>query len=339
MPHIHFLATRDNLFAVKQIETLIPSLAGRMTPIAYDALLRHVSRAYWGCQVKESYLAIQRHWSPGRTLVRNTGALGVRLFRYLGAPRQPKPGAYIFADLERLSPRELQKAAIAWHALSDAGAGIRLLNHPGRSMRRYELLRTLHERGINHFNAYRLTEARWPTRYPVFLRREDEHSGAMSPLLRTRGELEAALDGLHRKGEVRDGLMIVEFCDTADADGIYRKYGAFVVGDRVFASGVQFSRHWVQKRRDLSEPEMLREQRLYLEENPHEAALREIFRLAGIDYGRMDYGLLQGKIQVWEINTNPIITRLPLRQSVERQPIYEHLARNLTEALTLLAPS
>jgi len=161
----------------------------------------------------------------------------------------------------------------------------------------------------------------------------------MSPLLRSRGELEAVLDGLHRKGEVRDGLMIVEFCDTADANGIYRKYGAFIVGDRVFARHLMFSRDWVLKRRDLSEPEMLREQRQYVEENPHEAALREIFRLAGIDYGRMDYGLLNGKIQVWEINTNPWIRRLPFRQSVELQPIYEHLARNLTEALTLLAPS
>jgi hypothetical protein len=339
MAHIHLLATRGNLFAARQIETVVPSLAGQVTTIAYDALLRHMTRAYWWGQAKESYLAIQRHWLPGRHVVRNAGALGVRLFRCLSAPRQPKPGAYIFADLERLSPGELQKAAIVWQALTDAGAGIRLLNHPTRSMRRYELLRTLHERGINHFDAYRLTEARWPARYPVFLRREDEHGGAMSPLLRTRGELEAALDDLHRKGEVRDGLLVVEFCDTADVDGIYRKYGAFVVGDRVFARSVLFSRHWVQKRRDLNELEMLREQRQYLEENPHEAALRDIFRLARIDYGRMDYGLLHGKIQVWEINTNPLIMRLPVRQSVELQPIYEHLARNLAEALKLLAPS
>ena len=36
---------------------------------------------------------------------------------------------------------------------------------------------------------------------------------------------------------------------------------------------------------------------------------------------------------------NPFIMRLPVRQSVELQPIYEHLARNLAEALKLLAPS
>jgi hypothetical protein len=39
----------------------------------------------------------------------------------------------------------------------------------------------------------------------------------------------------------------------------------------------------------------------------HEASLREIFRLARIEYGRMDYALLGGRLQVWEINTNPTI--------------------------------
>ena len=35
----------------------------------------------------------------------------------------------------------------------------------------------------------------------------------------------------------------------------------------------------------------------YLRENPHEAELREIFSLARVEYGRIDYGVVDGRIQ------------------------------------------
>jgi hypothetical protein len=92
-----------------------------------------------------------------------------------------------------------------------------------------------------------------------------------------------------------------------DTRGLYRKYGAFIIGNRVFPKSVQFSRHWVQKSQALKEPELLREEIEYVEQNPHEKVLREIFALARIEYGRMDYGILNDRVQVWEINTNPTI--------------------------------
>jgi hypothetical protein len=340
MSRIHLLATRDQRIAVEQIESVVPRLTGRLVPIGYDALFRQMTPAYWWYQVKESYWDIAKHgWSSPREILHGAGSLSVHGLRYLQAPRRPDPGAYIFADLDHLSAAELQKAAIVWQALAEPGTGARLLNHPTRSMRRYELLRALHERGINRFDVFRLTEARWPARYPVFLRREDGHAGPSSGLLRTREELEMVVEALERQGEVRDRLMVVEFCDTADADGIYRKYGAWVVGDQVFANSVMFSRSWLQKHRDLDEPELLQEERRYVEENPHEDALREIFGLARIDYGRMDYGLLHGKIQVWEINTYPTVAAPPARRTVERQPIRAHFARRLASALERLTAS
>ena len=39
--------------------------------------------------------------------------------------------------------------------------------------------------------------------------------------------------------------------------------------------------------------------------------LREIFDLAQIEYGRIDYGMLDGKVQCWEINTNPGLALAP----------------------------
>jgi hypothetical protein len=335
---IYVLATRGYLSAAHQIQSLVPSLAGRVIPTPYDTLLRRMTRAYWKRQARESYWGVRTNrWSSTWEGLHAAVTLGVQLVRFLCCPGRPKSGTYVFTDLERLSPAELQKAAIVWQALAGTEIGIRLLNHPTRSMRRYELLRTLYERGINSFDVYRLTEARWPTRYPVFLRREHDHDGPISPLLRTRSELKMALDALYHQGEVRDRLMIVEFCDTADTNGIYRRYGAFVIGGHVFVNGVVFSRHWVQKKGDLDEPDMLREERQYVEENPHQDALREIFGLAGIDYGRMDYGLLDGKVQVWEINTNPTIIGSRLRRSVERQPIRERFDREMASALEQLA--
>ena len=39
------------------------------------------------------------------------------------------------------------------------------------------------------------------------------------------------------------------------------------------------------------------------------AWLRRVFAVAGVDYGRVDYGVLDGVPQVWEINLNPTIGR------------------------------
>ena len=51
----------------------------------------------------------------------------------------------------------------------------------------------------------------------------------------------------------------------------------------------------------------LYEEREYLRNNPHEGILREVFHLAGINYGRADYSMLDGRPQIWEINTNPTL--------------------------------
>jgi hypothetical protein len=57
----------------------------------------------------------------------------------------------------------------------------------------------------------------------------------------------------------------------------------------------------------------------YLVTNPHEAQLREIFELAHVEYGRIDYAMKDGRLQTWEINLNPTIGR-GLRMSSGRVP-------------------
>jgi hypothetical protein len=104
--------------------------------------------------------------------------------------------------------------------------------------------------------------------------------------------------------------MVVEFCATADEEGFYRKYAAFVVGNRVVARSLNYGREWMLKfgRNEYSRP-MVLEERDYVLSNPHEAQLAEIFRVGGVEYGRVDYSMKAGRVQTWEINLNPTIGR------------------------------
>jgi hypothetical protein len=227
----------------------------------------------------------------------------VRYEWLLGARRLPA-GTWVFADLELLSDAERARAAEVWHQLEASGS--RLLNHPLRTLRRYDLLTLLAQQGGNRFRVHRLRDAA-AARFPAFVRRENDHKGSRSPLLHGAAELEAELARLRAAGERPDDLLVTEFCDTADADGVYRKYAAFVIGDVILPRHLFFRRDWQVKRNQLVDDVFLDEERKYLETNPHERRLREIFAAAGIAYGRIDYSLLDGEIQVWEINTNPVI--------------------------------
>jgi hypothetical protein len=308
--------------------------AGRVVPVAYENLFRRMTPAYWWQRAREAWWDYLAPPSLLRRPCRRRAAREVvgRLVRYLRAPAVPPRGHYIFSDLELLSEDEAQRAALVWQAVAEAHPEVRLLNHPTRSMRRYELLRSLRERGMNTFDVYRLGEARSPVRYPVFLRVENDHGAARSPLLRTSEELAANVALLESQGWNRHSLLVTEFCDTIDAAGIYRKYSAFVVGDHVFPRGLQFSKHWVQKRADLLDDALLGEERAYVEANPHADVLRGVFRLARIEYGRADYGLRDGAMQVWEINTNPHITSVGARRRL-RPAIFDAAERRMAAAL------
>lgn len=238
----------------------------------------------------------------------------VRYEDVLGSDSLPE-GTWVFADLELLSDAERESAARLWDGL--AARDCRTLNHPTRSLRRYELLRRLHEQGSNRFAVYRATELSEPLRFPVFLHGEHDHLGRRSPLLHDRAQLDAALAELARSGERLDAQLVTEFCDTRDEAGVYRKYSAFVVGDAILPRHLFFDRDWQVKKARLVGDAFVREERRYVDANPHEKRLREIFAQARIDYGRIDYALLGGEIQVWEINTNPVITLSPRRSSRE----------------------
>lgn len=265
----------------------------------------------------------------GRALA---GRIRPLLYEHLPLVRRLPAGTFVFADVERLSPEAALEAVAVWDALAAEDGAVRVLNHPTLSMRRFELLRALHEQGVNRADVRRVTELRPAARFPVFLRRADDHAGSLSPLLHGQDELDAAIDRLTRAGARRDDLLVTEFCDTADADGVYRKYAAFRVGDRIVPRHVLFSRDWAVKIVDRHGPAEVAEELAYVRANPHRAELMAIFERARIEFGRIDYALLGGRIQVWEINTNPILGTFQDGGMPARAPVLAHVTPALAAA-------
>jgi hypothetical protein len=215
-------------------------------------------------------------------------------------------GTYVFADHERLTVRERSLAVEVWDRLAQAPMPTRLLNDPRTVLRRYQVLRALKRHGINDHTAYRLPEA-GKARFPVFVRRASVHNNSLTPLLHSRQELRRAIHALAARGHGLRDLLVVEYEETADEDGLYHMYGAYIVGDHVVPGSLVFDRNWIVNPSDslAPVPAQARLEREYLEHNPHEHWQRKVFRLANIDYGRMDFSIDAGRPRIWEINTHP----------------------------------
>jgi hypothetical protein len=247
--------------------------------------------------------------------------------------RRAPLATYVFSGLDHLCPAERELSAIVADRILESGAAV--LNHPRDVLLRYDLLREAYDAGINTFRAVRAGAASSPRvnartsdagiedlRYPVFLREENDHNGGLSPLLQDRNELEKGIVSLLLRGYRLDDLLIVEFCDTSDHALIFRKYSAFIVGDRTLPRYLNVSRAWMVKQTTrLFEMELADQELEFLATNPHAEWLERIFQLARVQYGRADYGMKDGVPQVWEINTNPTIGRM--NRARRRTPEHE----------------
>jgi len=217
-------------------------------------------------------------------------------------------GVYVLSALDQLLPAGLRFA----RAMADqlVAAGVRVLNHPALALRRYDLLDELFRRGLNRHRALRATDDLAGLRYPVFLREESHHTGALTPLLHTPELLRTELGRAVVRGLPLDDLLVVEFCDTADPAGAYRKYAAFIVGSEILPRSMALGGNWALKHSGSAFTEATaHEERAYLLGHTHDAELRAIFEASRIEYGRIDYALLEGRIETWEINLNPTIGR------------------------------
>lgn len=245
------------------------------------------------------------HW--GRELARSD----IRILRYehLLTETRFEPGTYVFTSFDEVrAPMGRYVDALATQ-LSNS-PDVRIFNDPRRVLRRFDLHEELLRLGRNSFRSFRANGDWSAARFPVFLRAERTHDGSLSPLLHSPLEVDTWIGRALALGRLIDDLLVVEFCDTADAGGWYRKYAAFNVNGRIVPRSLNYGRHWMLKfaGTDFS-MSMAREELEYVQRNPHEEEVREIFAIANIDYGRIDYSMLDGKVQTWEINLNPTIGR------------------------------
>ena len=216
---------------------------------------------------------------------------------------------YIFSDIERLDPDEQEMAARIYEELAVADPdGIRL-NHPLHSRRRFGLLRSLRDAGMNAFDAYRAGDDPRPKRFPVFVRDENGHDGPVSGLIPDQTSLEDWLLRFRNSGRSLDKYLAVEFLDTSDEGGGFTKFGAYMVNGEIIHQHVLFDNQWVVKFGDgqSDSPERVAFEREYAELQPHRDQLEAVFAMAGIDYGRIDYAIHENRVQTFEINTNPSV--------------------------------
>lgn len=243
-------------------------------------------------------------------------------------------GTYILTHFEALTPDQLRLVLRLHRRLKARPRSFRVLNDPSRFLDRPALLDLLFRRGINPFRAARLDAPLEHLKYPVFLRLADEHFSFDFKLLHNRRELDEhgrlLLDS--SPGLRPHDLLAVEYCDVSDGEDRFRKYSAMRIGERIIPRHVLASHHWMTKYPDLVDDRTVREEQDFVFHFPHEALLRPIFDLAGLEYGRMDYAFQGGQLRVWEINSNPVVVPAAGRTDPRRAPSQERSAAWILDA-------
>ena len=224
----------------------------------------------------------------------------------LGKKKSPK-GTYIFTDLERMDLWELRVYGELFHHFNNSGAAYRAINNPAKMMNRRVLLRALYLEGINDFNAYSLVEKTTPKKFPVFLRREYDHGVPLTGLLENKEELKKAIKKLQANREPIDGVLIVEYCAEPIEATLFRKLQCYRVGDEVIFHHCSYEHSWFVKYgvKNTATDALDQDEYKMVRNNAFEQEIRRVFLLSNIEYGSLDFGIVNGRVQVYEINTNP----------------------------------
>lgn len=222
----------------------------------------------------------------------------------LARRRLPK-ATYIFTDFDRLNFWQLELAANVYRQLQ--AAGCRVLNDPAQALSRLTLLQRLRRIGLNTFCVWPADQISLVDRFPVFIRTISAHRGNLSDLLHNKDELERALKSYISEGWPISDLMISEYrAEPLDGD-IFRKLAVHRVGDAFFHAPSTHERHWVAKygERGVAREAAYAADLKIVRDNPYIDAVEKAFNAAEIAYGRADCALVGGRIEIYEINTNP----------------------------------
>lgn len=259
--------------------------------------------------------------------------------------RSIKTGTWIFQDIERLTNNECIRASKIAARLESNGA--KVINHPARATSRYELQRKLFKAGVNQFEVYRADEHRVPERWPVFIRFECNHRSPNPNLLYSLDELSKALENYLAESIPLSSLLVVEYCGEAGSDGLWRKFSAYRVGHEIIHHHIVRQDSWVAKygnpALEFDDETWIRlrtEEKDFVMQQGDPLNLLQAFDLGGLEFGRADFNFVDGKVQIYEINTNPTMgvvdsnkERFP---AMPREPILRYSNNRIIETLSQL---
>ncbi len=213
-------------------------------------------------------------------------------------------GTYVFTDFDRLRTEQLVEAARVFRRLQENGC--RVVNDPARVLKRAPLLRALHRADINPFSAYSADGAH-PERFPVFIRIADDHKGARSDLIHDQASLDAAIEAAVAAGLPRCAILVTEYAAEPIQPGVFRKSSLYRVADRFVPDIWWYGRSWDIKgdRDNLVGEAFYSEELKMFHENSYPKELEKAFAIANIEFGRLDYALIQDRVCIYEINTYP----------------------------------
>ncbi|MEC8293143.1 MAG: hypothetical protein VX083_06585 [Pseudomonadota bacterium] len=246
--------------------------------------------------------------------------------------------SYIFSDFDRLSSTELTAAAAVYRKLAAAGA--KVINDPALALNRDDTIRRLHQSGLSDFTCFGPRSGEKPERFPVFLRTITGHRGVLSDLLHSEEECEIALKRAISQGYPLHDLVFIEYAAQPHPEtGFFQKHSAYFVEDTVVPSNIVNERNWVAKfgEANLATPEQYAQERRQMDDYPHEAWVREVFACLDVGYGRLDFGLVDGRPQAYEVNTNPTLGRSVDHPNPDRAVALQISRDRILEALGTVA--
>ncbi|HEX8444903.1 MAG TPA: hypothetical protein VF631_14785 [Allosphingosinicella sp.] len=179
----------------------------------------------------------------------------------------------------------------------------RLAGLPGAHVPKVIRLRT------NKQAAVRTAVSEVGMRFPVIARSAGVHDGKVIGVF---DEIEALLPQLAAKQD----HYLTEFVDFRSADGLYRKYRVFFIGERWFVRHMIVSDRWnvhmADRSRVMLDRPALREEERQVLSDPAErlgsqvgTALRNIRAVFGLDFFGVDFGITgAGKLLLFEANAS-----------------------------------
>ncbi len=239
-----------------------------------------------------------------------------RLYRSRHLPR----ATYVFSDLDRLSPTLLEVTAKLYMRIKEQG--LTALNDPRGFRHRAAMLKALHKAGINRFTCHLPGAGEWPDRYPVFLRTIAAHRGIIGDLLADESAARKAMARAFTKGFPISDLVFVEYAATPDpVTKAFQKHAAYRIGPHIVRANTVNDTDWRAKNgiAGIATAAQYQAELAEYDHYPHDAFVRAVFDFAGIEFGRIDFGIVQGLPQVYEINTNPYMSVRMTHDNADRR--------------------